>query len=131
MKPHSSSAGSIAIKAEKTPVLLIPEPRRSQIVVAAPTNVLAQVKVWLQTLDQPKPPSTKWEIVEVEFREEGGRFVVESEQVVLETPPFSVHDDVAPDGRFVVVTRSEEVSPEIKVITNWFDELERIAPTKP
>jgi dipeptidyl aminopeptidase/acylaminoacyl peptidase len=69
------------------------------------------------------------EILEVNFREEGGRFVVESETPVLELPPFSGSYDVAPDGRFVVVSRTEEANTELKVVTNWFGELERIAPT--
>jgi hypothetical protein len=68
------------------------------------------------------------EILEVEFREEGGRFIVESETPVLELPPFSGSWDVAPDGRFVVVTRTEKTGTELKVITNWFEELKELAP---
>jgi len=69
------------------------------------------------------------ELIEVRFREEGDQFVVENETVVLELPPFVGSYDVAPDGRFVVVTRTEEAATELKVIANWFAELERIAPT--
>jgi general secretion pathway protein D len=63
----SPSPGAVMVKAEKTPVLLIPEPRRSAIVVAAPANVLAQIETWLIHLDQPKPPAVQTDIVEVQY----------------------------------------------------------------
>lgn len=66
-KGKPAEAGGVAIKADKTAVLLIPEARRSAIVVAAPSNVLSQIEAWLNILDQPKPPSTQWEIIEVRF----------------------------------------------------------------
>jgi len=66
-KGKPAEAGGVAIKADKTAVLLIPEARRSAIVVAAPSNVLSQIEAWLKILDQPKPPSTQWEIIEVRF----------------------------------------------------------------
>ncbi len=66
-KPKPAEAGGVAIKADKIAVLLIPEARRSAIVVAAPSNVLSQIEAWLKILDQPKPPSTQWEIIEVRF----------------------------------------------------------------
>ncbi|HOW68981.1 MAG TPA: secretin N-terminal domain-containing protein [Phycisphaerae bacterium] len=62
-----ASAGAILVKGEKKPVLIIPEPRRKSIVVAAPSNVLAQVEVWMKSLDQEKPPSAQEEIVEVRY----------------------------------------------------------------
>ncbi len=61
----AAAAGAVLVKGEKKPVLIIPEPRRKSIVVAAPTNVLAQVEVWIKALDQEKPPSAQEEIVEV------------------------------------------------------------------
>lgn len=61
--------GAVVIKSEKTPVLLIPEPRRSAIIVSAPKNVLAQVALWLEELDQQKPPSVQNEMVDVKFVE--------------------------------------------------------------
>jgi len=66
-KGKPAAAGAITIEAEKKAVLLIPDARRSVLVVAAPSNVLEQIKVWLVTLDQAKPPSTQYEIVEVQF----------------------------------------------------------------
>jgi general secretion pathway protein D len=63
--PGGTSAGVISIKGEKKPILIIPDPRRSSIVVAAPSNVLEQIKKWLVTLDQSKPVTTKEEILEV------------------------------------------------------------------
>lgn len=62
-----AAVGAIMLTAEKKSVLLIPDPRRSAIVVAAPGNILTQIEVWLATLDQPKPPSTQYEIVEVHY----------------------------------------------------------------
>jgi general secretion pathway protein D len=62
-----SGTGIISVKADNKPILIIPDPRRSSIVVAAPANVLSQVGEWLATLDQPKPPSTQTEIIEVQF----------------------------------------------------------------
>jgi len=64
---EKSTTGTVIVKAEKKQVLLIPDPRRSRVIVAAPANVLAQIKIWLKTLDQPKPPSTQYEIIEVQF----------------------------------------------------------------
>ena len=38
--------------------------------------------------------------------------------------------DVSPDGeRFVMVRYSEESTPRINVVLNWFEELERLVPT--
>ncbi|MFA5864579.1 MAG: secretin N-terminal domain-containing protein [Phycisphaerae bacterium] len=62
-----SSGGMVSIKGEKKPILIIPDPRRASIVVAAPTNVLIQIEKWLLTLDQPKPKSTQMEIIEVQY----------------------------------------------------------------
>jgi len=59
--------GVVSIEAEKRPVLLIPDPRRSSIVVEAPPHVLSQIERWLKQLDYPKPPSTQTEIVEVQY----------------------------------------------------------------
>ena len=59
--------GAVTITGEKYAVLLIPEPRRSSIVVMAPAKLQDQIKVWLETLDQVKPPQTQWEIVEVKY----------------------------------------------------------------
>ncbi len=59
--------GILAIEADKKPVLLIPDARRSSIVVEAAPHVLAQIDDWLDHLDQPKPPSTQTEIVEVQY----------------------------------------------------------------
>ncbi len=63
----SLGVGVVTIQAEKRPVLLIPDVRRSSIVVEAPLHVLTQVEGWLKHLDQPKPPSTQTEIVEVQY----------------------------------------------------------------
>lgn len=65
------SPGTITVKPEKTPVLIIPDPRQSCIVVAAPPNVLDQIATWLKTLDQKKPPSTQTEIIEAQFNDAG------------------------------------------------------------
>lgn len=61
------TVGVLAIEAEHKPVLLIPDPRRSALVVEGPPHVLAQIEQWLIELDQPKPPSTQTEIVEVRY----------------------------------------------------------------
>jgi general secretion pathway protein D len=61
------SSAVIAVKGENKPILLIPDARRSSLLVAAPANVLSQIRQWLVTLDQPKPQSTQTEIVEVMY----------------------------------------------------------------
>jgi general secretion pathway protein D len=61
------SSPVIAVKGENKPILLIPDPRRSSLLVAAPANVLTQIRQWLVTLDQPKPQSTQTEIIEVKY----------------------------------------------------------------
>ncbi|MCH7606419.1 MAG: hypothetical protein IH962_04625, partial [Chloroflexi bacterium] len=48
-------------------VLLIPDPRRSSMIVLAPSNVVAQIETWLEHLDQPTPRTTDTEIVEVKY----------------------------------------------------------------
>jgi len=54
---------------------------------------------------------------------------------VYEVDPFN-HDghnyDVMPDGEHFIMIRSEEESSatEIHVVLNWFNELERLVPTK-
>jgi general secretion pathway protein D len=63
----AASVGTVSIKGEKKPILLIPDPRRASIVIAAPSNVLAQVEMWLKVLDKPKPQSTQSEIIEVKY----------------------------------------------------------------
>lgn len=61
------SSPVIAVKGENKPILLIPDARRSSLLVAAPANVLSQIRQWLVTLDQPKPQSTQTEIVELMY----------------------------------------------------------------
>jgi len=65
--PPVTPSGPILVKGEKTPVMLIPDSRRSALIVVAPSKVLVQIEKWLVELDQPKPPSTDWEQVEVQF----------------------------------------------------------------
>lgn len=64
---EGQSPGAITVKGEKAPVLLIPDSRRSVIVVAAPSAVLSRVQQWLVDLDQPKPQINLSEIVEVKY----------------------------------------------------------------
>jgi len=66
-----AAVGVVTIQAESRPVLLIPDPRRSSIAVEAPPHVLVQIETWLEHLDQPKPPSTQTEIVEVRYGDAG------------------------------------------------------------
>jgi general secretion pathway protein D len=63
----AGTVGILAIEADNKPVLLIPDPRRSALVVEAAPHVLAQVEKWLKQLDHPKPPTTQTEIVEVQY----------------------------------------------------------------
>ena len=38
--------------------------------------------------------------------------------------------DIAPDGRFLMTKFARENEPEVIVVLNWFDELERLIPTE-
>jgi len=119
-----SGAGAVTIKAEKMPVLLIPEPRQDSIVVAAPSNVLDQVEIWLETLDQPKPPSTQWEIVEVMYGDAGDlanqlremldQIPDESLRAALRLYPF-------PAARRLMIMGSKE---NREIVKNWLKEID-------
>ncbi len=63
-------------------------------------------------------------------------FLVLGKARLLDTAPFwsipyRAHYDVHPDGqRFLMLADSENESrPRINVILNWFEELNRLAPT--
>ena len=62
-----AAATSVIVTADKTPVTLIPDPRRSAIIVLAPSAVLTKVEKWLEELDQPQPRIDQTEIVKVEY----------------------------------------------------------------
>ena len=71
-KPEGKSeSGLLTIGSEDRPILLIPDPRQKSLMVDGPPSVLAQIKVWLETLDKPKPESTKYQIISVEFVDAG------------------------------------------------------------
>ena len=41
--------------------------------------------------------------------------------------------DVAPDGRFLMIERGDTPTPthtSVRIVLNWFDELERLVPTE-
>ncbi len=118
------AGGAIVIKADKTPVLLIPEPRRSALVVAAPGNVLKQIEGWLMVLDQPKPASTQTELVEVRFtdaeelarqlRDLLNNMLDESLRSALRIIPF-------PSSRRLMIVGSEE---NRKIVMQWMQEID-------
>jgi hypothetical protein len=65
------------------------------------------------------------ELVSVQYRDEGGRFVVGGETVLFRLPaPFDLHG-VTPDGRRFLIRREVEPPPPpgIRVVLGWFDEL--------
>jgi len=65
---------------------------------------------------------------------EGPDPILSTPSVVLEAPfdrsaySEQTYYDVAPDGRFLVATDAS--ATELQVVTNWFQELERLAPAK-
>jgi len=59
------------------------------------------------------------------FREEGERAIIGEETRLFSLPPASVLYDVAPDGRFLIGRPAGVVSPNLRVVINWFDELKK------
>jgi hypothetical protein len=55
-------------------------------------------------------------------------FVLMADRLSASTRPF----DVLPDGRFVglVLGSADTLAPQVRFVVNWFDELERLAPTR-
>lgn len=116
--------GAITIKAEKTPVLLIPDSRQSCIVVAGPPNVLDQIGIWLTTLDQRKPPSTDNEIVEAQYNDAGE--LVNQLNAMLNGVPDStlrsaLHLYPFPSSRKIMIVGSEQNRQMLKA---WLKELD-------
>ncbi|TAK17980.1 MAG: serine/threonine protein kinase [Acidobacteria bacterium] len=65
------------------------------------------------------------DVVSVSFRDDGGRAVLGSEQVMFQLPAAALLGGLSPDGRrFLVAYPSEpDPVPGIRVVLNWFDEL--------
>lgn len=120
----STGGSAVVIKAEKTPVLLIPEPRQSAIVVAAPANVLAQIEIWLAQLDQPKPPSTQNEMIEVQYSDPS-ELVQQLQGMLNSMPDDSLRNSLRmfpfPSSRKIMLVGSEE---NRKIIKEWLKEID-------
>jgi len=69
----------------------------------------------------PRPP----EIVAVAFRLEGGRFRATGERVWSRVEGDYADDvfDVGPDGRVLVAITNSHAPREIRVVTNWQQEI--------
>ena len=105
------AVGVLSIEAEKKPVLLIPDPRRSAIVVEAPPHVLAQIADWLKQLDQPKPPSSHIEFVKVQYGD--AEDLANQLTTMLNTIPddslrSAVRISASPSSRQLMIAGSEE-----------------------
>ncbi|MBI4580674.1 MAG: hypothetical protein HY718_13280 [Planctomycetes bacterium] len=120
----SAGPGAVTVKAEKTPVLLMPDPRQSCIVVAAPPNVLDQIETWLATLDQPKPPRTQTEIVEAQYSDPG-ELVNQLNSMLSGIPDDSLRNALRiypfPSSRRIVIVGSEQNRALVK---GWLEELD-------
>jgi general secretion pathway protein D len=68
-KASKAGAAIIVVQSDqqKSAVFLSADPRRSAIIVEAPPNVLTQVEHWIKDLDQPRPPSTDLETIDIHF----------------------------------------------------------------
>ena len=120
----AAGGGAVSIKAEKTPVLLIPDPRRDSIVVAAPSNVLDQIEIWLETLDQPKPPSTQWEIVDVTYGD-AGDLANQLGDMLDQIPDQSLNSALKlfpfPSSRQIMIVGSAE---NREIVKEWLEEID-------
>lgn len=117
-------SGAVMLKTDKTPVLLIPEPRRGTLVVVAPTNVLMQIEGWLKYLDQPTPPRTQSEIVEVKYGD-AGELVGQLTTMLNAMPDESLRNSVRlfPFGssRRIMIVGSDQSRTLVK---NWLAEID-------
>jgi serine/threonine-protein kinase len=68
------------------------------------------------------------ELVSVSFQT-APEFAVGEPQVLLSVPS-EVAFDLSPDARYALIAESEEKPRQAHVILNWFEELERLVPTK-
>jgi general secretion pathway protein D len=122
--PSPAGAGAVMVKAEKTPVLLIPDARQSCIVVAAPTNVLDQIGVWLTTLDQPKPPRTQTEIIEARYSD-ASDLASQLTSLMNNMPDDSLRNALRicpfPSSRRIMLVGSEQ---NRKIVKDWIAELD-------
>jgi hypothetical protein len=51
-----------------------------------------------------------------------------SSDVIVSGGSLGRNYDVSNDGRFLMITRSDEAKDQLIVVHNWFDELKRRAP---
>ncbi|MCK4342937.1 MAG: hypothetical protein KAY37_14585, partial [Phycisphaerae bacterium] len=119
-----TAAGVISIKAEKKPVLLLPDPRRSVLVVEAPPHVLAQIEEWLVELDQPRPPSTQTEFVEVQYgdaEELGNQLTAMLNANPDESLRNALRISSIPSSRRLVIVGSEQNRDLVK---KWLKEID-------
>ncbi len=120
----AAAAGVVTIKAEKKPVLLIPDPRRSSIVVEATPIVLAKIEEWLKRLDQPKPPSTDTEIVEVQYGD-AQDFSEQLISMLSNLPDESLRSAIRifpfPSSRRLMIVGSEQ---NRQIVKEWLKEID-------
>ncbi len=119
-----AGAGAISIKAEKTPVLLIPDAQQSCIVVAAPPNVLDQIGIWLTTLDAMKPARSQTEIVEARFSD-ASELASQLTSMMNNMPDDRLRNALRlcpfPASRRIMLIGSEE---NRKILKDWIAELD-------
>ncbi|MEP0842858.1 MAG: hypothetical protein HRF43_09110, partial [Phycisphaerae bacterium] len=101
-----------------------PEPRQSALVVAAPANVVAQIEIWLAQLDQPKPPSTQNEMIEVQYGD-AGELVNQLRSMLTSHPDESLRSAVRlfsfPSSRKIMLVGSDQ---NRRVIKEWLKEID-------
>ncbi len=62
---------------------------------------------------------------------DGDVFSFESPETLFDTSAYLSGHDLAPDGRFLMLRRTDnDASGRPHVVLNWFEELQRLVPTK-
>jgi serine/threonine-protein kinase len=64
------------------------------------------------------------DLIAATYTTAGGRFVVEREETLFKLPQFDVLG-LGPDGRFLVAIETPGQVREVRVATNWFEELKK------
>jgi len=63
----TGAATSVVVSSSKTPIVLIPEPRRKWIIAKASAEDIKQISIWIEKLDMPEPVESESETIPVTY----------------------------------------------------------------
>ena len=68
-RPSGSGGGTgvTTIESSQTPVMLVPNITRNWIIVVAPAEIMAEIKIWVKQLDKPREVEKDYELYDVKY----------------------------------------------------------------